>query len=92
MAEVPPDQREALWSSRAGVRLCVTTASAPRADAASHEGESRQARMFSYAVCAVPFDSLARLLPQTAASAPLRAQLAQFQTSPITGVHLWFER
>lgn len=45
-----------------------------------------------FAVLAVPFDALARLLPQTPATQPLREQLARFETSPITGIHLWFDR
>lgn len=63
-------------ASRAGVKLCV----------------NRAPRMFDYAVCAVPFDALAKLLPRTPESAALHQQLAQFETSPITGVHLWFDR
>ena len=47
---------------------------------------------FDYLVSAVPFDGLARLLPETPAAAPLAAMVAQFQTSPITGIHLWFDR
>jgi zeta-carotene desaturase len=47
---------------------------------------------FDYLVLAVPFDVLARILPETAAAAPLAAMLGQFQTSPITGIHLWFDR
>jgi squalene-associated FAD-dependent desaturase len=76
IARTSPGPDEALWSSRAGVRLCAN-------------GEPR---MYHYAISAVPFDSLARLLPPTSEAEPLRAQLAQFQTSPITGVHLWFDR
>ena len=49
-------------------------------------------RAFDYLVLAVPFDALARILPQTPAAAPLAAMLGQFQTSPITGIHLWFDR
>lgn len=45
-----------------------------------------------FAVLAVPFDALARLLPQAAETEPLRRQLARFETSPITGIHLWFDR
>jgi zeta-carotene desaturase len=45
-----------------------------------------------FAVLAVPFDALARLLPQAAETEPLRQQLARFETSPITGIHLWFDR
>jgi len=45
-----------------------------------------------FAVMAVPFDALARLLPQATEAQPLRQQLARFETSPITGIHLWFDR
>ncbi|HZP23574.1 MAG TPA: hydroxysqualene dehydroxylase HpnE [Terriglobales bacterium] len=47
---------------------------------------------FDYAVLAVPFDSLARLLPDAPESQPLREKLAHFESSPITGVHFWFDR
>ena len=47
---------------------------------------------FDYAVLAVPFDSLAKLLPDLAQSSALREQISHFQSSPITGVHLWFDR
>ena len=41
---------------------------------------------------AVPFDSLAKLLPSSADSQDLREKLAHFETAPITGVHFWFDR
>jgi squalene-associated FAD-dependent desaturase len=47
---------------------------------------------FDYAVLAVPFDSLAKLLPDAAGSQDLREKLSHFESSPITGVHLWFDR
>ena len=47
---------------------------------------------FDFAVLAVPFDVLSRMLPQTSAAEPLRQTLARFETSPITGIHLWFDR
>jgi len=68
-----------LIASRAGVRLDV----------------SGKPRMFDYAVLAVPFDALERLLPAdmpVAKNGDLRAALGRFETSPITGVHLWFDR
>ena len=52
------------------------------------EGEE----MFDYLVLALPFESLDRVLPQTPESAPLREQLTHFESSPITGIHLWFNR
>jgi squalene-associated FAD-dependent desaturase len=51
-----------------------------------------QERTFDYLVLAVPFDALARILPHSPAAAPLAAMLNQFETSPITGIHLWFDR
>jgi zeta-carotene desaturase len=47
---------------------------------------------FDYAVFALPFDQLERILPASSASEPLRNALARFETSPITGIHLWFDR
>lgn len=51
-----------------------------------------QEQKFDYLVMAVPFDVLERMLPDTAAAGPLAAALGQFTTSPITGIHLWFDR
>jgi squalene-associated FAD-dependent desaturase len=47
---------------------------------------------FDYVIFAVPFDILSGLLPQTPSTEPLRQALARFETSPITGIHLWFDR
>jgi squalene-associated FAD-dependent desaturase len=47
---------------------------------------------FDFVVFAVPFDVLSRVLPQTPDAEPLRRVLARFETSPITGIHLWFDR
>ena len=47
---------------------------------------------FDYLLLAVPFDVLARMLPASPESGPLAAKLQQFTTSPITGIHLWFDR
>ena len=47
---------------------------------------------FDFAVFAVPFDVLGRILPNSSASEPLRNALGRFETSPITGIHLWFDR
>lgn len=48
--------------------------------------------MPDFAILAVPFDALGRILPDSSPARPLREKLAQFETSPITGVHLWFDR
>ena len=47
---------------------------------------------FDYGVLAVPFDSLAKMLPDVPETGDLREKLTHFETSPITGVHLWFDR
>jgi len=51
-----------------------------------------QERKFDYLVLAVPLDVLGSMLPDTPSAAPLAAALGQFSTSPITGIHLWFDR
>ena len=48
--------------------------------------------IFDYLILALPFDAVARVLPPTPEAAPLRDQLAHFESSPITGIHLWFDR
>ena len=47
---------------------------------------------FDYLVLALPFEALDRVLPDAPEAAPLRAQIAHFENSPITGIHLWFDR
>jgi squalene-associated FAD-dependent desaturase len=51
-----------------------------------------QEQKFDYLVLAVPFDILARILPESPSAAPLAEMLSHFTTSPITGIHLWFDR
>ncbi len=47
---------------------------------------------FDYLVVALPFDALESLLPAQSESATLREKIAHFENSPITGIHLWFDR
>jgi squalene-associated FAD-dependent desaturase len=54
----------------------------------SNSGEQQ----FDSVVVAAPFQTVANLLPADAASAPIKQQLAHFEGSPITGIHLWFDR
>jgi squalene-associated FAD-dependent desaturase len=67
--------------SVAGSRVCLGA----RGKESSQEG-------FDYLILALPFDALDALLPQTPQSAPIREKLARFENSPITGIHLWFDR
>ncbi|HSM85246.1 MAG TPA: hydroxysqualene dehydroxylase HpnE [Candidatus Limnocylindrales bacterium] len=55
---------------------------------ASGAGEER----FDFAVLAVPFQSTASLLPSEPEAQAIREKLEHFQSSPITGIHLWFDR
>jgi squalene-associated FAD-dependent desaturase len=54
--------------------------------------EDNREEPFDYLILALPFDSLDRILPEAAESAPIREKLSHFETSPITGIHLWFDR
>ncbi len=47
---------------------------------------------FDYAISAIPFHALGRILPQSAASDELQQKLNHLRTVPITGIHLWFDR
>ena len=59
-----------------GVRVCVN-------------GEECSS---DFLISALPFQALDKLLPTEPAGEPLRAQLRRFETSPITGIHFWFDR
>lgn len=48
--------------------------------------------VFDYLVIALPFDALDRVLPDSPESAPLKNKITHFETAPITGIHLWFDR
>lgn len=49
-------------------------------------------KSFEYLILALPFDALDRVLPQEPESERLREQISHFVNSPITGIHLWFDR
>lgn len=53
--------------------------------------EGRQQR-FDFALLAVSFDVMNRILPTLPEAEPLRAMVQNFESSPITGIHLWFDR
>ena len=53
---------------------------------------SGKEELFDYLVLALPFNGLEQVLPQTPEAAPLRASLSHFESAPITGIHLWFDR
>ncbi len=45
-----------------------------------------------FVVIALPFEAVPRILPDTAEAQPLRQAAQELRPSPITGVHLWFDR
>jgi zeta-carotene desaturase len=47
---------------------------------------------FDYLIVALPFDALSSLLPDSPESSPLQEKISKFENSPITGIHLWFDR
>jgi squalene-associated FAD-dependent desaturase len=49
-------------------------------------------QIFDYAILAAPFQTVASLLPADAAAEPIKQQLGHFESSSITGIHLWFDR
>jgi len=53
------------------------------------------AERFDFAVMAVPHNALGKLLPSQnglgETSTQLQAQIGKFESSPITGIHLWFD-
>lgn len=46
---------------------------------------------FDFVVLAVPFDALAKILPAGMAEEE-KKKLEKFEVSPITGIHLWFDK
>ena len=61
---------------------------APAGGPGSGAGEQQ----FDYVVLAAPFQSAASLLPADAVGEEIRQKLGRFEASPITGIHLWFDR
>ena len=54
--------------------------------------DSKENEDFDFLILALAFDALDKVLPESPESAPLREQLTHFETAPITGIHLWFDR
>jgi squalene-associated FAD-dependent desaturase len=63
-----------------------------RSQKQKEEQEETPQAAFDYLIVALPFDGLDRVLPDAPESAPIREKLTHFETAPITGIHLWFDR
>jgi squalene-associated FAD-dependent desaturase len=79
--------------ARGGQVLLRTSVTAvnPEADCVTLKINSNEQK-FDAAVLAVPFQTAASLLPAGPSSEPLKRELEHFESSPITGIHLWFDR
>jgi zeta-carotene desaturase len=69
-----------------------TTGSGERQKEDRQKEDRQNKESFDYLVLALPFNTIARALPETPEAAPLRENLAHFESCPITGIHLWFDR
>ncbi len=82
----------------AQVKLCLRDqkegAGAPLLAPSARSGgfSGQRDNSYDYLVLALPFDALDRVLPNAPESTPLREQISHFENSPITGIHLWFDR
>ena len=84
---------EAYISARGGKVLLRRGVDGFRAEAGGVTLTTAQdAATFDFVVLAASFDVLARLLPQIPEAEALRESLGHFESSPITGIHLWFDR
>ena len=81
-------------SNRGASNSCFRIAESPvRIRSFTHpDHPPDEQQSFDYLILALPFDALDRVLPDSPESAPLREAIAHFETSPITGIHLWFDR
>jgi squalene-associated FAD-dependent desaturase len=55
-------------------------------------GKEGAEETFDYLLLALPFDALESVLPVGTEGDPLREKITHFENSPITGIHLWFDR
>jgi squalene-associated FAD-dependent desaturase len=58
----------------------------------SMRGKEGAEQTFDYLILALPFDALESLLPAETQSEAIREKIAHFENSPITGIHLWFDK
>ncbi len=78
--------------SRGGETLlrCSVTAFKPAPEGVCVSSSAGE-RMFDFAVLAAPFQTASGLLPADAFGTQLKEKLERFESSSITGIHLWFD-
>lgn len=72
------------------LRSSVTAIGPKQASVGVLSGSGEQ--QFDYVVLAGPFQNAASLLPADAVAEAIKQKMAHFESSPITGIHLWFDR
>jgi squalene-associated FAD-dependent desaturase len=72
------------------LRSAVTAVGPKQASVGVLSGAGEQ--QFDSVVLAAPFQSAAGLLPSGSTAEELKQKLKHFEASPITGIHLWFDR
>ena len=79
--------------SRAGRVLLRSAANAiDVADDSTGVRDNAGTQRFDFAILAVPFQTAATFIPGGSLGDRLRQGLERFESSPITGIHLWFDR
>ncbi|MGA8273023.1 MAG: hydroxysqualene dehydroxylase HpnE [Candidatus Sulfotelmatobacter sp.] len=58
----------------------------------TNKEEKDNEESFDYLILALPFNTIDRVLPDIPSAVPLRENLTHFESCPITGIHLWFDR
>ena len=87
------DSASGYISARGGsVRLRSGVQSIAPSDTGLHVRTQNAEEHFEHGVLALPLDAAGKLLTGVPGSEELMEKIAHFETSPITGVHLWFDR
>jgi squalene-associated FAD-dependent desaturase len=77
---------------RTSLRTFCAAESSVNIRTSDKDSSSEKERNFDYLILALPFNALDPVLPQIPAAEPLREKLTHFESCPITGIHLWFDR
>jgi zeta-carotene desaturase len=77
---------------RTSLRTFCAAESSVNIRTSDKDSSSEKEQSFDYLILALPFNALDPVLPQIPAAEPLREKLTHFESCPITGIHLWFDR
>jgi squalene-associated FAD-dependent desaturase len=77
---------------RTSLRTFCAAESSVNIRTSDKDSSSEKEQNFDYLILALPFNALDPVLPQIPAAEPLREKLTHFESCPITGIHLWFDR